>query len=79
MRSSSQNLDMFQCVSTYDTAYKIGHLCPLYVCKISWIFETGNIALECMKVDFRAEKNISSLRVYKVLLASDIRMILIET
>ena len=59
MRNSSQNLDMFHCVSTYDTTYKIGHLCPLYICKILWIFETGNIALECMiymKVDFRAEK-----------------------
>ena len=50
---------MFQCVSTYDTAYKIDHMYPLYICKISWIFETGNIALECMirmKVNFRAEK-----------------------
>ena len=33
---------MFQ--STYDTAYNIGHMYPLYICKISWIFETGNIA-----------------------------------
>ena len=48
MRSSFQNLDMFQSVSTYDTTYNISHLCPLYVCKISWIFETGNIALKCM-------------------------------
>ena len=59
MRNSSQNLDMFQCVSTYDTAYKIGHIYLLYICKISWIFETGNIALECMicmKVNLRAEK-----------------------
>ena len=38
MRSSFQNLDMFQSVSTYDTAYNISHLCPLYICKISWIF-----------------------------------------
>ena len=30
MRNSSQNLDMFQSMSTYDTAYKIGHLCSLY-------------------------------------------------
>ena len=59
MRNSSQNLDMFQCGSTYDTAYKIGHMYPLYICKISRIFETGKIALECMicmKVKFRAEK-----------------------
>ena len=48
MRSSFQNLDMFQSVSTYDIAYSISHLCPLYICKISWIFETGNIALKCM-------------------------------
>ena len=63
-RNSSQNLDMFQCVSTYDTAHKIGHMYPLYICKLSWIFETGNIALECMicmKVDFRAEKYFQSL------------------
>ena len=84
MRNSSQNLDMFQCVSTYDTANKIGHMYLLYICicKISRIFETGNIALEwtiCMKVNFRAEKNISNLRVYNVLLASDIRMTLLET
>ena len=60
MRNSSQNLDMFQCVSTYDTAYEIGHMYPLYMCKISRIFETGNIALECMiciMVNFRAEKH----------------------
>ena len=37
MRSSFQNLDMFQSVSTYDTAYNISHLC-LYMCKISCIF-----------------------------------------
>ena len=48
MRSSFQNLDMFQSVSTYDTAYNISHLCRLYICKISWIFETSNIALKCM-------------------------------
>ena len=71
---------MFQCVSTYDTAYKIGHMYPLYSCKISRIFETGNIALQsmiCMKV--LEQKNISNLRVYNVLLASDTQMILIET
>ena len=59
MWNSSQNLDMFQCVSTYDTAYKIGHMYPLYIGKISWTFESGNIAVEsmiCMKVNFRAEK-----------------------
>ena len=80
MRNSSQNLDMFQCMSTYDTAYKIGHMYPLYDCKISRIFETGNIALQsmiCMKV--LEQKIISNLRVYNVLLASDIRMTLIET
>ena len=43
-------------MSTYDAAYKIGHMYPLYICKISCIFEIGNIALECMKVNFRAEK-----------------------
>ena len=48
MRSSSQNLDMFQSVITYDAAYNISHLCPLFNCKISWSFETGNIALKCM-------------------------------
>ena len=55
MRSSFQNLDMLQSVSTYDTAYKIGHLCPLYICKISKMFEAGNIALKymiCMNVNF---------------------------
>ena len=59
MRNSSQNLDMFQYVSTYDTAYKIGHMYPMYTCKISWIFETGNFALVCMicrKVNFETEK-----------------------
>ena len=48
MRSSFQSLDMFQSVSTYDTAYNISHLCPLYICKVSWSFETGNIAVKCM-------------------------------
>ena len=48
MRSSFQNLDMFQSVSTYDIACSISHLCFLYICKISWIFETDNIALKCM-------------------------------
>ena len=59
MRNSSRNLDMFQCVSTYDTAYKTDHMYPLYIRKISRILETGNIALGCMicmKVKFRAEK-----------------------
>ena len=60
MRNSSQILDMFQYVSTYDTAYEIGHMYPLYIYKISRIFEIGDIALEymiCMKVNFRAEKH----------------------
>ena len=59
MRSAFQNLDMFQSVSTYDIAYNISHLCPLYIFKISWIFETGNIALKsmlCMNVNFWAER-----------------------
>ena len=38
VRSTFQNLDMFQSVSTYDTAYNINHLCPLYICKISTNF-----------------------------------------
>ena len=56
MRSSFQNPDMFQWVSTYDTAYNISHLCPLYICKISWIFETVNITLKCMNVNFLIER-----------------------
>ena len=59
MRSSFQNLYMFQSVSTYDTAYNISHLCPLYICKISWIFETGNFTLKCMicmNVNFWTER-----------------------
>ena len=36
IRSSFQNLDMFQSMSTYDTAYNIRHLCLLYICEISW-------------------------------------------
>ena len=58
MRSSFQNLDMFQFVSTYDTAYNISHLCPLYISKIPWIFETGNITLKCkicMNINFWTE------------------------
>ena len=49
MRNSSQNVDTFQCMSTYDTAYKIGHMYLLYMCKISWIFETGNIVFVYFK------------------------------
>ena len=59
MRSSFQNLDMFQSVSTYDTAYNMSHLCPLYICKIAWIFETDSIALKsliCMNVNFWTER-----------------------
>ena len=59
MRSSFQNLDMFQSVSTYDTACNKSHLYPLYICKISWIFVTGNIALKsmiCMNVSFWTER-----------------------
>ena len=81
MRSSFQNLDMFQSVSTYDTAYNISNLCPLYICKISWIFETGNITFKCMicmNVNFE-QKDISNLKVYNVLQATDFWMILIET
>ena len=62
MRNSFQNLNMFQCVSTNATASKTGHVSmyPLYICKISWMFETGNIAfaLECMKINFRVEKYV---------------------
>ena len=46
-------------MSTYDTAYNISHLCLLYICKISWIFETGNIALKCMicmNINFLTER-----------------------
>ena len=60
MKISFQNLDMFQSVSTYDTAYSISHLYPLYICTISLIFETGNnIALKCMiymNVNFLTER-----------------------
>ena len=61
MRSAFQNLDMFQSMSTYDTAYNISHLCRLYICKISMIFETGNIALKCMicmNVNFLTERDL---------------------
>ena len=59
MRSSFQNLDMFQSVSTYDTAYNISRLCPLYNYTISGTFETGNIALKCpicLNVNFWTER-----------------------
>ena len=52
---SSKNLGMFQLVSTYDIAWKIGHMCSLYNCEISWNSETGNMAITCvicMKVIF---------------------------
>ena len=56
---SSLKIDMFQSVSTYDSAYNISHLYPLYICKISWIFETCNTALKCMicmNVNFWTER-----------------------
>ena len=35
MSNSFYNFYMFLCLSTYDTPYKVGHLCPLYTGKVS--------------------------------------------
>ena len=34
--------DMFQCLSTYDTVYKVGPGYPLHAGKVLKIFKTGN-------------------------------------
>ena len=38
--NSFYNFYMFLCLSTYDTPYKVGHWCPLYIGKVSGFLDT---------------------------------------